>query len=353
MTVDQLDAPLQLPVLDIELLRKSADTLSQGAAGLGDIYMPVLQDTLKALTRELSVSDEKLLKVLTSLPVALDIEGASYVLKNLISLKNEPASDVAEVIEQLTKELINKNKSSIATVTSERELLDDALTNLNVISLKAADRLISEQEKELAPLKASWEKDAAPLIELEKQETVLNGLIDELEEGSILDKLKPLVESLKQLIKVDPKSPLIGVIEAGMEGVTNILNISKESINYSHLIKSRHKLQDQLDVLRAEFKALRDELGKVSHKLAQLQEFQSLGKQREVYMQEASKLVEALHLFLTQSRIDNSADVVEEVARFIENCVALTKYLDGLRRRWQGANTLVSDGMTSADEQAV
>lgn len=330
-----LDAPSNLSAPDMGAFNNSRTQLRQQALSLGDIYLPRLQEKLRALLVELDLVDTHGLKTLTSMPSALQTDGLPDLIQTIKGLREASSEESAEAINELTRELKEEARKRISDVARQVGELDDAVSNFKGITLNDADPMILKLEEEIIPEKNRLEEEGKPLSDLQAQLAALNKLITEVESISLLDRLKPLVESLSALLEVDPKDPLAGSVKAGLEGIKNQLNLGAEFIKYSHLVSLRQTLQERLATLNERLRELQDQVAEQQGKIAQLKVFQGLGAHQQVYLREAGTLARVIADFAEQNSIDETVDVVEQVNRFVENAAAMTTYLHGLRREWQ------------------
>lgn len=167
------------------------------------------------------------------------------------------------------------------------------------------------------------------------QENAVNKLIADVESFTWIDRLLPLVKSLEKLAEIDPKNPLIGSIQTGLEGLKNILNLANDQIKYANLIDLRGDLQEQLDDSRDRLRDLRERRSEVGIKLGQLRAVEALDVPRGSYLEEVGKLLEALRHFLRNNSPATEEDVVAYASRFINHSQVLRDYLNELRREWR------------------
>lgn len=330
-----MDAPLQLPTPDMTAFNSSRTQLRQQALALSNIYLPRLREKLRSLLLDLKVADAQGLNTLTIIPIAFRTDGLPDLIKAVTDLREQSPQASSAVIDELIGELQEDAQNRISHVADHLGSLDDALDNFRGIALDDADAVIIRLEADVAPARARIEEESKPLTELQMHEAALNKLIAEVESISLLDRLKPLVESLAKLFEIDPKDPLIGSIQAGLEGLKNQLNLGGEAVRYSHLIALRSRLQRDLDTLNSRLRQLRDEISETELKIGQLKAYQGLAQHQTVYLREVGIIVQAIRDFAQQNQLDANGDVVEQVGRFIENAATMTAYLNGLRREWQ------------------
>lgn len=336
MTIHELDTPFQLPRPDTAILKTSREDLVHQINALGDIYLPVLGETLQALQSELGAVDESALNALTLIAPVLANDGLPELLDSIVALRaKEPSDEVAAAIAQLSNDLQEQIGEGLSGVEGHALTFDNCLTNFLAVSLSEVRFLIPPLKKETTELGAELTVQETRLGELVNQEEVLNKLIADVESISFLDRLLPLVKSLDKLIEIDPKNPLIGSIKAGLEGIKNILNLVNDAIKYEHLIKLRTDLQGQLDGLRSSIRALKARQSEAGKKLDQLQAVEALDKPKGLYLTEMGKLLEALRRFLSNNRAETDEDIVAYASRFINHSQVMRNYLNELRREWR------------------
>jgi len=330
-----MDASFVLPTPDMVAFNNSRTLLRQQALSLGDIYLTRLQEKIQSLLGELDRVDTQGLATLTLTPVGLETESLSGLIKNINVLREAPSQASANAIKELVAELVNNTQQQVSHVADHLGALDDAMTNFRGITLDDAGPVIDKLEAEMAPVKARLEEESKPFADLQQQQAALNKLIAEVESISLLERLKPLIESLDNLLEIDPKDPLPGSVKAGLEGIKNQLNLGIEFIKYDNLISLRQTLQEREDTIQGRLRELQDQIAEQEDKVEQLKMFQGLGPHRLVYLREVGTIVSAIKDFPRQNQLDPDGDVVVQVSRFIENAQAMTAYLHGLRREWQ------------------
>ena len=72
MNVYVLDVPFSLPRPDLEVVADSRLSIQRQAEALGDLYLPVLTESLGSLLKELSHADRQFLDILTLVPHGMD-----------------------------------------------------------------------------------------------------------------------------------------------------------------------------------------------------------------------------------------------------------------------------------------
>lgn len=174
-----------------------------------------------------------------------------------------------------------------------------------------------------------------PLGKWLEEEAALNKLIAEVEALSALDKFKPLVASLDKLIEIDPNNRLVGSIKAGIAGMSSILDLANDALEYKHLLKHRERLQELLDALRGHARELHEKRKAEARKLEQFRQLQALEELKSAYSQEVARLLAALNGFLTANRIEAVDSVEAQTALFIRHARFLSNYLTELRRDWR------------------
>lgn len=333
MTVHILDTPLQLPVPDLSVVNLRRTEMKRHANTLSDSYLPVIKETLTSLIAELNDVDKEALHTLNGVPGLLDTEGLVPLLEALVQLRAKPEDDQSEAIAQIVTE-IDSLLTRVSSGLQERgRNLDSALVNFAAVTFGDLDSLIAPINAEIARIDAEIAGMEKPLTGLLEEEAETNKLIHALESVSVFDKLKPLVETLKKLTAIDPKNPLIGLIEAGIEAMSNILNLASDALMYEHLISLRKRIQERLDTLRERIQTLQSHRNKETEKLAQLTLLQGMDALKSEYVREVGKLREALKRF--NGYAFTGDDTEHSAMRFMACAGILGTYMDNLRRDWQ------------------
>jgi len=336
MTVHMLDTPYQLPQPDLEIIRVSRAEINHHVIALGNIYLPVLRDELLGLRKEISLTDEYTLNVLTGAPITLENEEVNTLLTAIDTLnKQAPTEESKAAIAEYAKEVSGLIDQSVSTVKQYASDLDDRVTNLNAVRLSDNKYRLLELEQSVETSHALLTVEREALAALEANAELLKAAINEMEKLTFFDKLKPLVESLQELTKIDPKDPALGAIQAGITGVKNILGLASDGVNYTHLIEARSVVQERLKGRRKKVLDLEDQIETSSTRIQQLTTAGGLNDHKTRYAQEINKIGEALSTFVN-SNLPNSAEVVAQRAeRFAIQAKALGTYLNTLRKAWQ------------------
>lgn len=336
MTVHRLETPLQLPAVDMTTLNTARAQLRHLAEALTDIYLPVKHEALKGLLTELGNTDKAALDSLALVPGLLDNDGLQDLLSALARLKGDPPDEqTLKAIDEISAEIESQVQAARSGLDSRARDLDDALVNLAHVNVGDVDHLIPPIEAELARLDAVIAAQEGPLAKLLEQEGMLNTLIADIEAISLWDKFKTLADSLKALIDIDPRNPLIGSIKAGIEGLGNMLNLASESLKYEHLVRQRERIQAQLDDLQGNARQLRLQRQAESRKLEQLKQLKLIEAPQQSYAQEIGKLLEALKRFQALHPALALEQIEAQASAFIANGRVLSDYLNELRRAWR------------------
>ncbi|WP_219064308.1 alpha-xenorhabdolysin family binary toxin subunit B [Pseudomonas sp. UMAB-08] len=336
MTVHMLDTPYQLSQPDLEVVRVSRAEIDHHVIALGNIYLPVLKEKLQALRKEISLTDEYTLNVLTGVPVRLESEGMGVLFTSIEKLSKEvPAEEIKAAIEEYTNELSGLMDQSVSAVKQYASDLDDRVTNLNAVMLSDNNDQMLELEQSIEATKNLLTVEVGAIAALEATAELLKAALDDMEKLTFSDKLKPLVESLQELTKIDPKNPALGSIQAGITGVKNILDLASDGVNYTHMIEARSVVQERLKGRRKKVLDLEDQIETSSTRIQQLTTVGGLDNHKARYVQEITKIGQALSTFVN-SNLPNSAEVVTQRAeRFAIQAKALGTYLHTLRKAWQ------------------
>ncbi|KPY82994.1 alpha-xenorhabdolysin family binary toxin subunit B [Pseudomonas syringae pv. tagetis] len=336
MNVHVLGTPFQLPTPDMEVIVSSREELRRKADALGDIYLPVMKETLRSLISELGHVDKEVLDTLTLVPHMYNSAEMLPFLEAVENLRGQAedaksSAAIADFNEEISQ-LLNARTTSL---TIQAKALDKALINLDAVQVDGVDHLVPALDQEIAVLEVRLAKERAPLEEALQQAAVVNALITDVESLSLFDKLKPLVASLERLADVDPENPLIGSIKAGIAGVSNILDLLDAAVGYDHLTALRERLQTQLTGLQQKVDAARTTLEVEVSKREQLAGLASVEACKINYVREMSKLLEALRHVLRNSRLPETEEIEKRVEHFTRQADALNNYLVDLRRSWR------------------
>jgi hypothetical protein len=336
MTVHLLDTPYQLPQPDLDIIRSSRAEIDHHVIALGNIYLPVLKDELLGLRKEISLTDEYTLNVLTGVPIALENEDMDVLFKALDKLNKQASTEeVKAAIEEYSKEVSGLMDQSVSTVKQYASDLDDRVTNLNAARLSDNKYRLLELEQSVEASQALLTVETEAIAALEANAELLKPAINEVEKLTFFDKLKPLVESLEELTKIDPKDPLLGSIQAGIKGVNNILELANDAVNYTHLIQARSVIRERLKERRKKVLDLEDRIETSSTRIQQLTTAEGLYEHKTRYVQEITKIGVALSKFVN-SNLPNSDEVVSQRAeRFGIQASALCTYLHTLHKAWR------------------
>lgn len=336
MTVHVMDTPFQLPKPDLDVLVAKRAQLRRQAEALSEIHLPVKREKLISLIKELSHVDKQVLDILTPRPGLLVDHGLQDLLETIDGLKQQPLTEeTGSHIDVIVKEIREERAKTLGELQDQSSALDNALVNFSAVIISDVDHLVAEIEAELAQVDAQIAAEDQPLGKWLEEEVAVNKLIADVEKLSLFDKFKPLVASLDKLATIDPKDPLVGSIQAGIAGMSNILDLANDALEYKHLLKHRERLQELTDALRGNARDLHDKRKAGARRLEQLTQLKALEEPRSAYRQEVAKLLEALTGFLSTNRIEAFDNVEAHTARFIHHARILSNYLTDLRRDWR------------------
>ena len=333
MAVYSLDTPLVLPVPDLAVVAVRRTELKRHATTLNNIYLPIFQDVLGDLIKELNQVDDEALRTLNGVPSLLDAGGLVHLMKGLEHIRQNADDPQSEAITQVLTEIdLQLNKVSTNLQTHAQDL-DNALVNFTTVSFGDVEGLIAPINVEIVRIDAEIALIETSQATGRAEEAEVNKLIAALESVSALDKLKPLVENLNKLADIDPKNPLVGSIKAGIFAVSNILDLTSDALKYEHLVKFRSRMQLELDDIRNRTRAAHTHRDKETAKLEQLKLLQEMNVLKKDYAQELGKLHEALYRFMNYSL--QAEDPEQRAAGLIKHAGILTNYIEALRRDWQ------------------
>ncbi|MCD5997250.1 alpha-xenorhabdolysin family binary toxin subunit B [Pseudomonas sp. CDFA 602] len=314
----------------------SRDHLRRQVESLADIYLPVVVETLLALLEELSEVDKQALNTLTLVPSLFQTSDIQPFLDAIAALQKNvatPASDAA--IAEYRVEIEQLVGARCASLSHHANTLDRALINLRAIEFSHFAHLISPLTEDVQSTQLKLEAEQALLTALTEQYAVANTLVAEVESLSFYDKLKPLVTSLEKLAEVDPQSPLVGSIQAGITGVSNMLNLLDGALSYEQLLGYRDKVAAQMTESRDKTAEIARQSGSSARKLEQLSALGVIDTSKAEYMSEIGKLVEALNRFLELNGRTGSETIEVRVSRFAHQGRLLANQLNELRREWR------------------
>ncbi|KPC31836.1 Binary cytotoxin component [Pseudomonas syringae pv. cilantro] len=336
MNVHVLDTPFQLPQPDMEIIIGSREKLKHQADALGDIYLPVMKETLRSLVNEIGNVDKEALDTLTLVPHFFNDDEMLPFVEAIATLRGEPDEAKSKTaILEFNEEISMLLDARTASLASQAKALDKALINLNAVQVNAVDHLTPALDQEISTLQARLAIEKTRLEEMLAKEKVVNALITDVESLSFFDKLKPLIASLKTLPDIDPKNPLIGSIKAGIAGVSNMLDLLDDAVDYDHLMTLRDTLQAQLLDLQGRVGEARAALDVEVSKRNQISGLASVQVCKNDYAREIGKLHMALTQVLANCRLPASEVLEERVSHFRRQADALNTYLVDLRGSWR------------------
>lgn len=336
MNVHVLDTPFQLPQPDMEIIIGSREKLKHQADALGDIYLPVMKETLRSLVNEIGNVDKEALDTLTLVPHFFNDHEMLPFVEAIATLRGEPDEAKSKTaILEFNEEISMLLDARTASLASQAKALDKALSNLNAVQVNAVDHLTPALDQEISTLQARLAIEKTRLEEMLAKEKVVNALIADVESLSFFDKLKPLIASLETLADIDPKNPLIGSIKAGIAGVSNMLDLLDGAVDYDHLMTLRDTLQAQLLDLQGRVGEARAALDVEVSKRDQISGLASVQVYKNDYVREIGKLHTALTQVLANCRLPASEGLEERVSHFRRQADALNTYLVDLRGSWR------------------
>ncbi len=336
MNVYVLDVPFSLPRPDLEVVADSRLSIQRQAEALGDLYLPVLTESLGSLLKELSHADRQFLDILTLVPHGMDSEDIQPFMDAITQLKAKPEdAETRAALAEFNAEIDTLLQGKLMSLSEAVSTLDNALVNLDAVHFNDVAHLAGSLDKEVVDARALLSSEETSLTHLQEKEAAAGALITELEGLSFLDKLKPLVVSLEKLAEIDPASPSLGSIKAGIAGVANILNLIDGSLKYDQLLDHRSKLHAQVAEQREKVEQANARLKSQTDNQDQLAVLQSIDGSRERYVLEAGKLRQALQHFLDTERQAAASEIEARAEGFARRIRQLIDYLNDLRRQWR------------------
>ncbi|MDB5981369.1 MAG: binary cytotoxin component, partial [Pseudomonas sp.] len=299
---------------------------------LNNIYIPSLQEKIRSLGAQLNLVEDCLQEVLTQTPQALQRREVQLSLQPLIpSAPTGTHLHTPETREAYAAEVTDYIDTALLNLGNMATRLSAGLDNLDVLGSGNGSEFVDDIEKQINSKQAELTTLTPQHSHLAEEKNVLDSAMRVFEDKNLLDELKPLVETFKYL---NPKSPSVSAIRAGVAGVQNILRISSESVKYSDLVEARAELQRRLEARNGEMRKTQQLISTLTARRQQLGTVQSLKQHIVGYEQEIRKITTTLDAFLNASRNAVQDNIIEYAQAFITRADALAAYLEDLRRRW-------------------
>ncbi|SOS36089.1 toxin [Pseudomonas syringae group genomosp. 3] len=182
MNVYVLDTPVQLPKPDMEIVIGSREKLKHQADALGDIYLPVMKETLCSLVNEVGNVDKEALDALTLVPHFFNDDEMLPFVDAIAKLTGEPdEAKSGAAIAEFSQDISILLDTRIASLARQAKVLDKALINLNAVQVNAVDHLTPALDQEISTLQARLAIEKTRLEEMLTKEKVVNALITDLE----------------------------------------------------------------------------------------------------------------------------------------------------------------------------
>lgn len=332
MSITYLNPGIRYATPDLEVIRTSRIALERKLSLGETLYLETLATKISTLKSQLYVIDNRVRELLASAPVSLQTQALGELLEDMrraASLTSTPSAESnAGHYRNEVKVVINYSLNSIG---SQAGALIKLLDDLSEWAMEDVTHFISEQESRRGGLQQTVERLTTRRIELQADKQRINDAMRVYEDLTVMDRWIPI---LKDLLKVKPGSANLMVLQAGVVGVKNILQIAAEAVRYDDLVAAQARAHDMLTEQQTQLTEYRDQLRVLDARTGQLRNVEGIEGLKQRYEQELRKLADALNLFLALRQ--RSQDPVEEFARaFITQANTLSTWLVDLGKKWK------------------
>ncbi|MEG5266944.1 alpha-xenorhabdolysin family binary toxin subunit B [Pseudomonas sp. JDS28PS106] len=332
MSISYLSALPRYTTPDIKVIHTTRTELERKLSLGETLYLQPLAVGLTALKKQIHAVEDYVLELLTAVPVSLRTQTISELLGEMqaaAGLASAPSTSakVARYQNEL-KELIDYRLNILNNRAGTLSIL---LDNLTEWTMEDAAHFISEHETQRARQQEILDRLTARRVELQADKQKINDAMRVYEELTVLDRWTPI---LKDLLKVKPSSANLMVLQAGVVGVKNILQIAAEAVRYEDLVDAQARAHELLIQQQEQITQYRTQLSTLNARTRELRNIEGVEALKQRYEQEVRKVADALNTFLTLRQ--RSDEPVDELARvFVTQANALSSWLLDLKRNWK------------------
>jgi len=327
MNIRTLTPPLEHIVPDLANIRSNRSQIKSKVTALDDIYLPILQEKLKALYVHLNEVEDCAQDVLARSPVALRSSGIQTMLQSILDTDKNSALRPAYIAE-----LTDYLDSALDRVTTLTGKLSASLDQLNTFDSGETANFVVDMEKQINIAETNLQQISQQNADTQKEIDIINEAMRHLEDKTIFDELSPLVGALKHM---DPRNPIYSAIRAAIASVQNILRIASESVKYKDLIEARAEVRTRLAADQEQQRETRQQIRTLTSHIEQLNTLASITTCQTNYEQEIRKISKTLGAFLSGQENTSRDDMVEYARIFIAQANDMAVYLEDLSTRWK------------------
>lgn len=327
MNVRTLTPTLEHIVPDLASIRSNRSQIKSKVTALDDIYVPILQEKLKALYVHLNRVEDSVQEVLARSPVALRSSGIRTMLQSILDTDKSSALRPAYIAE-----LTDYLDSALDRVTTLTDKLSASLDQLNTFDSGETANFVVDMEKQIDLAETNLKRINQQNADTQKEIDEINEAMRYLEDKTIFDELSPLVEALKYM---DPRNPGYSVIRAAVASVQNILRIASEAVKYKDMVEARAEVRTRLAADQEQQRETQQQIRTLTTRIQQLNTLASITTCQTNYEQEIRKINKTLGTFLSGQENMSRDDMLEYARIFIAQANDMAVYLEDLSTRWK------------------
>ncbi|NUT82772.1 alpha-xenorhabdolysin family binary toxin subunit A [Pseudomonas brassicacearum] len=324
--------PSAYPAVDRQIMADSHTLMRDGAVRSKALfinwnYLPQLHDRFRDLVGNVSQSSGVLSTSALNMKVGLD--GS---MRRLERLEKElaDASDQQEIEEieaDRAEELLRIASLVVRPVqqlASQLSAIDDRFDRR--LTLGFIDDLGNEQQT----VQASLARMNDERTERQNERAVINEAIEALKTGGVEAIGNDLLLTLEEVMKLGIAPPQVQLVMFAIEQLKKTLGQIGDGLRFLDMVRERDKLVEKIEALARDIETKTRVLASLKGKVEFLQNIHTLDDQRQRYVGEYQRAVEAFQSFVSQIDAGKQADDAQRSREFINHAQLFSAFLTPL-----------------------
>ncbi|MCL6703884.1 alpha-xenorhabdolysin family binary toxin subunit A [Pseudomonas sp. T1.Ur] len=324
--------PIGYPTVDRQVMADSHALMRDGAVRSKALfitwnYLPQLHDRFRDLVGCMSESGSVLST--TALDMKVWLDGSMQRLE-LLEKERADASDPQEIEEieaDRAQELLGIASLMIRPVrqlTRQLSAINDRFDRR--LTLGFMDDLGKDQQA----VQAALDQMSHERIERQKQRSSFNEAIDALEKGGVEAIGNDLLLTMEEVMKLGIAPPQVQLVMFAIEQLKKTLEQVGDGLRFLDMVCERDKLVEKIEALARDIETKTRDLASLKGKADFLQNIHALDDQRQRYVGEYQRAVEAFQAFASQIDASEQADDAQRSLEFINYAQRFSAFLTPL-----------------------
>lgn len=268
-----------------------------------------LTESAQQMFYHLELPMDSLVRYQEDLEDATDPEDRAYILGRIFDVRNTALTDTGKETKKLAQHL-----KSISEVFN-RQSTQTSLKELELRAITLPNDIINIEERKTT---------------LNGELTTLSSAIKAIEAKGFAEIGEETILNAESLAALQLGGPPALAVKAALDLLQKSLADLDAALNYFGLLKLRENLNVRIDAETTKINAKRDEIRTVGQRIKLIGTFHDFDDERAVYLQEYSKIVTTLELFLNRP-VPTPNDNDESIEQWAQDARAMMAYLKAVR----------------------